>query len=87
MWKQTYIQKIVFHVHHDLDLVKPFRQMNELRADECGVIRSILIGDVVALLCCQSIEASAKYSSAIDWSKTYSSNPSATLSVEFFLFP
>lgn len=40
--------------------------MNELRADECGVIRSILIGDVVPLLCCQSIEASAKYSSAID---------------------
>lgn len=40
--------------------------MNELRAGECGVIHSILIGDRVALLWCQSIDASVKNSSAID---------------------
>lgn len=59
--------------------------VNELRAGECGVIHSILIGDGVALLWCQSIDASVKNSSAIDWSKTFSSNPLATLSAEFFI--
>lgn len=66
-------------------MILSFRKVNELRAGECGVIRSILIGDVVALLWCQIIDASAKNSSAIDWSKPFSSNPSATLSAEFFI--
>lgn len=47
-------------------MILSFRKVNELRAGECGVIRSILIGDVVALLWCQIIDASAKNSSAID---------------------
>lgn len=47
-------------------MILSFRKVNELRAGECGVIRCILIGVVVALLWCQIIDASAKNSSAID---------------------